>query len=107
MKILNTEIILVCGRCRDGMVKEEIYNEEGKKLKPYKQENKNTSRPYTVAYYRLAPGRYTIKKTVTLKNGAYGILYQSLEISEDRIELMVEECEGKLPMIYLQHLSAP
>jgi hypothetical protein len=107
VKVVNSEIILISGKSRDGIIKEEIFNEKGKKLKPYKQENKSTPRPHTVAYYRLTHGRYIIKKAVYLKNKTHGILYQSLEISEDGIKLKIEKCEGKLPMTYLQHLSAP
>jgi len=107
MKILNSEIVLVQGRCRDGVVKEEIFNEKGKKLKPYKQENKNTPRPHTLFYYRLDRGKYLVKKTVFLKNGSWGILSQTLKISENSVEIEITKCEGKLQIQYLQRVSAP
>jgi len=107
MKILNSEIVLVEGKCRDGAVKEEISNEKGKKLKPHKQENKDTPRPHTLSYYKLSPGKYLVKKSVFLKNGSWGILYESLEISEDCVKIEITKCEGKLPIQYLQHISAP
>jgi hypothetical protein len=107
MKIINSEVILVSGRFRNGMIKEEIFDERGKRLKPYKKEEHKKPRPHTLSYYRLSHGKYQIKKNVSLKNGQRGILYQTLEISEDGIDVRIEKCEGNLPKDYLQHISAP
>jgi len=95
------------GRFRDGIIKEEIFDEKGKKIRPHRRENKNSPRPHTLSYYKLNQGKYLIKKAVSLKNGDWGILYESLEIAGDYIQIQVVKCEGKLPIQYLQHISAP
>jgi len=107
MKIVNSTVILTSGRFRNGVIKEEIFDGEGKRLKPYKKEEQKNPRPHTVLYYTLHHGRYRIKKTVTLKNGEQGILYQTLKVSEDGVEVIIEKCEGNLPMYYLRHISVP
>jgi PAB1-binding protein PBP1 len=107
MKILNSKIVLMSGRCRDGMIKEEIFDQNGKKLKPYKREEQKNPRPHTLFYYKLNHGTYQIKKNVALRNGQQGTLYQTLEVLEDGVKIIMEKCKGNLTIEYLRDISVP
>ena len=107
MKIDGVKIILKCGRCRDGEVKEKILRLDGKKLEPYKRERMHSPHPYEIHHYKLGQGKYLLIKEVYTKNRMYGILQQIIEINESGIHIISEEHKGKLPANYVKHISVP
>jgi hypothetical protein len=109
MKIEGIKITLKCGRCKDGEVREKIFElPSGEKIKPYKTETKKTPYPHDICYYKLQPGkRYLLTTQVFTKNGMRGTLKQVIEVNESGLQVISEEHEGNLPASYIKHLSAP
>jgi hypothetical protein len=107
MKIVCGEIIVACGQFRGGWIKEEIIDKNGKKVKPYKKEQRTNPHRYDICHYRLLPGEYVVVRTVRSKNKKYGILRQVIKINDTEISIEDEKYEGNLPPLYLKNISVP